>query len=153
MIRKIIKIILLLIWLIVIFCFSSDSGVDSTDKSDGIIISTIEFIKGNELTSKEKEMYIDKLVTPVRKGAHFIEYFVLGILVYSLFSEFFSNKKLILYSIGFCFLYAFSDEFHQLFVVGRSAKIFDVIIDTIGSFTSIFIFNIIKNRLYNKNVI
>ena len=153
MVRKIIKFILLLIWLIVIFCFSSDSGFDSTNKSDGFIISTIEFIKGSELTSLEKEMYIDKLVTPVRKGAHFIEYFVLGILVYSLFSEFFYNKKLIIYSIILCFLYACSDEFHQLFVAGRSAKFLDVIIDTLGSFTGIFIFDVIKNKIYRKSML
>lgn len=153
MIRKIIKTILLLIWLIVIFCFSSDNGIDSTNKSDGFIINTIEFIKGSELTTKEKEIYIDKLVTPVRKGAHFTEYFILGILVYSLFSEFFSKKQLIIYSIIFCFLYACSDEIHQLFVVGRSAKFLDVIIDTLGSFTGIFIFDFIKNKIYKENVL
>ncbi|MBQ3466792.1 MAG: VanZ family protein, partial [Oscillospiraceae bacterium] len=32
----------------------------------------------------------------------------------------------------FCFLYACSDEFHQLFVPGRAGMFSDVLIDTVG---------------------
>ena len=42
------------------------------------------------------------------------------------------NKKLILITIFISILYAFSDEFHQYFVPGRSSTISDVLIDTTG---------------------
>ena len=44
------------------------------------------------------------------------------------------NTKLVLLSLLICFLYACSDEIHQLFIVGRSGNAYDVLIDTIGSF-------------------
>ena len=43
-----------------------------------------------------------------------------------------SYKKIIVYSFIFCFLYACSDEVHQLYVPGRSGNIKDVFIDSIG---------------------
>ena len=42
----------------------------------------------------------------------------------------------------FCFLYACSDEVHQLFVPGRSGNIIDVGIDSIGSYFGILFFYI-----------
>ena len=44
----------------------------------------------------------------------------------------------------FCFIYACTDEFHQLFVMGRSCEIRDVLIDTLGSFVGILIYYKIK---------
>lgn len=44
------------------------------------------------------------------------------------------------------FLYATSDEFHQLFVPGRSAGIFDIIIDTTG-----ILFAVVIYLKYEKN--
>ena len=53
-----------------------------------------------------------------------------------------TNKFII--SIGIGFLYACSDEFHQLFVPGRTAKFTDVLIDTSGVIVgSILIFIVI----------
>lgn len=42
--------------------------------------------------------------------------------------------KLILYTVVFGILYGTSDEFHQLFVAGRDASLFDLFLDTAGSF-------------------
>ena len=36
-----------------------------------------------------------------------------------------------------CLLYASSDEFHQIFVSGRTASVKDVLIDTCGSIVGI----------------
>ena len=44
----------------------------------------------------------------------------------------------------FCFIYACTDEFHQLFVMGRSCEMRDVLIDTLGSFVGILIYYKIK---------
>ena len=57
-----------------------------------------------------------------------------------------------LYSIIFCFLYACSDEIHQMFLDGRTAKIMDVCIDTCGSMIGnmiCFVIDRIKNK-YKK---
>ena len=43
-------------------------------------------------------------------------------------------------------LYAISDEVHQLFTDGRSFKVYDIIIDTLGSTTSITISNLINRK-------
>lgn len=154
MIKKLVKITLLLIWLIIIFCFSSDTGIDSTNKSDSFIIHSIEFIKGNTLTTKEKKIYIDRLVIIIRKGAHFTIYFILGILVFSLLKEYRTvDLKTLLITISICFLYACSDEFHQLFVSGRSARIFDIFIDTLGSISSSFIYLFITNFNQKKGLL
>ena len=63
-----------------------------------------------------------------------------------------NNKKLILYSMLICFLYACTDEFHQLFVYGRSAEIKDVLIDSFGSLTSILLCNFIYLKSKIKKV-
>jgi VanZ family protein len=56
------------------------------------------------------------------------------------------NKKYILYSLLICLIYSISDEVHQIFVPGRSGEVFDVLIDTLGSFIGINILYKIKSR-------
>ena len=48
MLRKIIKIVLLIIWMGVIFGFSSDSGVESKKKSTDVIVKTHEVLTQKE---------------------------------------------------------------------------------------------------------
>ena len=40
-----------------------------------------------------------------------------------------------------CFLYAVSDEIHQMFSIERGPGVIDVLIDTLGSLASIIILN------------
>ena len=63
----------------------------------------------------------------------FTIYFLLGVFVLSLLKEYKNlSIKLIFISTFLVFLYACSDEVHQLFVVGRSGEIFDVLLDSFG---------------------
>ena len=90
---------------------------------------------------------LSTLIFLVRKTAHFTEYAILG-------SLFFLNlrntplgliKHPLATSILFSFLYACTDEIHQIFVPGRSAQFRDVLIDTLGaSFGAIITYLIIK---------
>lgn len=148
--KKIIKLILVVLWMGVIFTFSSDNADTSTSKSDGVIISIYKtFHKGN-LTNKEKQEVIDKYVFPVRKIAHFTEYLILGLLLINYISEYKKLElKYLLVCIILCMLYAISDEIHQIFISGRTAKILDVFIDTLGSSTGIFLYKIVKVKLFN----
>lgn len=134
MIRKVIKIILVLSWMMMIFLLSNEEAVQSSKKSDGLIIRSVELFTGKSLSVQEKEKVLKYLVFPVRKCAHLSLYLILGILVISLLREYMViNAKLVLLSLLICFLYACSDEIHQLFVPGRSGEVRDVLIDTLGA--------------------
>lgn len=148
--KKIIKLILIVLWMGVIFTFSSDNADKSTSKSDGFIINIYKTFHKVELTKKEQQKVIDKYVFPVRKLAHFTEYLILGLLVISFISEFKTLEiKYLLISIFICMLYAVSDEIHQIFINGRTAKLLDVFIDTLGSATGVLIYRFIKVKLIN----
>ena len=149
MYKKIIKFILILLCMFIIFIFSNDNGDKSTKKSDMVIVSTTRFFLGDKLSNKEYQQYIDLFVVPVRKSAHFFIYLVLGMLVISFIKEFRTIDYLSLFmAILICFLYACSDEIHQLFIPGRSGEIGDIFIDTLGSILGIVIYFVCYNRKY-----
>lgn len=86
----------------------------------------------------------------IRKCAHFTEYFILTLLMYSLLKEYIiEEKKRYIISIIFCIIYATIDEFHQLFVLGRTASIRDCIIDSLGG-TLYLLIN--KFSSFKKNI-
>ena len=148
---KIVNLILLVFWMMFIFSLSNDNGVVSTKKSDGFIIKMVETISHKRLSDSEKEKWTTYLVVPVRKGAHLFVYLILGLLVYSLITEFISNSyKSLLLSIGISLLYACSDEIHQLFVSGRSGQVSDIILDVFGSLLGVLVFKFIfeRKRIY-----
>ena len=148
--KKIIKLILVLLVMITIFIFSNDSRKASSNKSDSLISRTVEIILNRKLTNKEKEIYISKYVVIVRKTAHFTLYFLLGLFYISFLKEFnLDNKKLLIYTIIFVFIYACSDEVHQIFV-GRSGEVLDVLLDTLGGTTSSLIYTKIRRKKYEQ---
>ena len=127
----------LLVWMGVIFYFSHQSGDASMQLSDGILDSFESFFQN--FFDYHTLSYI------VRKIAHFTEYFILGLLVYHLVKQYrFVSKTEIIWMILFCVIYAMSDEFHQVFIGGRSPKVFDVIIDSLGSSLSILLFRLFQ---------
>lgn len=155
---KCIKLILIIICMGIIFYFSSDNAVESTKKSDNVIIRVSNFFSSTSLTAREQQIIIQKLVVPVRKGAHFLIYLILGGLIVSFLDEFsISERKMILLAVFLSFLYACSDEIHQMFVPGRSGQISDVLLDTVGSIVGIYVYLVIikifgnnKNRLLKE---
>lgn len=115
-----ISLLLVILWMIFIFVMSSFDATSSSNQSNFIvdIITSIINIKDTELLS---------LI--IRKLAHFIEYFILGILVINFITRY--DKKIII-AILLCIIYATSDEIHQIFVPGRSCQITDIMIDSLG---------------------
>ncbi len=150
MISKILKASLILFWMILIFLFSMDTGIESSKKSDGFVIRMSELVLRRNLTEKEKNTYIEKYQVYVRKIAHFSIYFCLGFSTIWFLSDFHPlQRKDILMATMFVFLYACSDEIHQLFVSGRSGEIIDVLIDTIGGLIGsciLYFFHTIKTK-------
>ena len=128
-----------ILWMIVIFCFSHQSASQSSDLSSGILGYIIDVIK-NSLNIAINE---DLLHTVIRKGAHFTEYFILAVLV--MFGLKRNNvSKPVMKCILICSFYAMTDEFHQLFVAGRSGRVFDVMVDTSGAALGTFIYSKVK---------
>lgn len=150
---RIILIVLIMLNCFMIFNFSSEKSEDSDITSGRVINRIIEvnpFTKNLEEIKKEKIREV--MVYPIRKSAHFTIYLCLGILVF-LFCETFNieNYKKILASLMFSFIYACTDEIHQLFVPGRSGEIGDVFIDTSGALLGIMIVYTIYKILKRKN--
>ncbi len=149
---KKVNVVLLVLWMIVIFAFSNDSGSASSDKSDGIastIVSFISNISHHDYSDTEFEQIIDNCIFIVRKSAHFLEYFILGILTLKVLKDYKDlTVNWILLALLFCFLYASTDEIHQLFVPGRSGRLTDVIIDTLGSLCGIISYWIIYLKFH-----
>ncbi len=153
---RIILIILLIITFFYIFNFSSQDSEKSGNLSRTITVSVTKNIKKiQELDYNKKNDVLNTIEKVIRKLAHFSEYTFLGILLMSLMSTY--NLKQInkfVLSIGIGFLYACSDEFHQLFVPGRTAKFTDVLIDTSGVIAGsilIFIAILIIKKIIVKN--
>ena len=142
--KKILAWILFLLWLVVIFFFSSQNGQSSSDLSNGLLNFLEEFTR-LPLTNEFFSFLIRKL-------AHFTEYLILGILSCNLVKQYRSlNKMEYLAILLFCITYAISDEVHQMFVNGRSPQVFDVFVDSLGSSVGIFLIYIMTKVKKNKN--
>lgn len=106
-----------------IFLMSQTNGNDSSSQSNFIVDIIIKIINIDH----------DTLSLIVRKCAHFTEYTILAFLIYyGLAKNQVNNKSILLYTVLITFAYACSDEFHQLFINGRSGQFKDVLIDTSG---------------------
>ena len=138
--KKIIKTLLFVSWLILIYLLSAETGDQSGSLSDGILLSIAKLLK-----ISDTKAFVDTFGFFIRKLAHFSEYFILCILTYECFKEY-NCPKLIVVSVLFCVLYASFDEFHQLFVDGRCGQLSDVIIDSSGSIVSCFLWRLVKKK-------
>ena len=151
--KKTISIISLILWMIVIFSFSSANANKSTGTSDKVITTMIEIkdkITDQETPISEKEIIVKNSSFYVRKIAHITEYLILGILMFNALKQF--NILNIYYAFILCVLYSCTDEFHQLFINGRSGSFRDVLIDTIGILLGTYLYKIlvIKKKKVNK---
>lgn len=139
--KRVLFLILLAIAFYVIYNFSAQNG----ETSGSLSLKVTEFIV--KVISKVKNMdevvklhYIEKLHPIIRKLAHFSVYTVVGFSIMGFMCTFdIKNiiKVIISFSVGVT--YAISDEIHQYFIPGRSARVFDVCIDSLGVLTGIFI--------------
>jgi hypothetical protein len=83
----------------------------------------------------------------VRKSAHFIIYFLLGMSVANLDRR----RESIPAAIGICGFYATIDEFHQSWNPERSGQVSDILLDTTASILGILTFHLLLT-LHRKNV-
>lgn len=109
-----------------IFAFSADTAVASNAKSS--FLCDVLYPLFASLFS------LDTFTFLIRKAAHFSIYALLGICVCNAcLADARLRRRAIWIAVGVCFLYACSDELHQLFSDGRSGQFRDVLLDTAGA--------------------
>ena len=129
--------VLLAGWMIVIFQFSAQPAVKSSKMSGTVAYGVV--IKCNELfdlgfAEEDLQRYTINIEHLVRKAAHMAEYAVCGNLMFACMAGYWKRSgKLYLAALAATFLYAATDEFHQLYVAGRAGQFGDVCIDTAGA--------------------
>ncbi len=82
---------------------------------------------------------------------HFGAYFIMGILAWRFFKDYFEKPvTTIVISLFFCSLYGLSDEWHQSYVPGREADALDWFADTLGASIALLAIQLIKKRADNE---
>lgn len=131
------KVLAVVFWILsgvcmgLIFWFSSREAGQSAHQSE-IILKIVRAIFGENAFSD----YI------IRKAAHFCEFALLAFL-FNFALLYTTGKKHIPLGIALTSLYAASDEFHQLFVLGRSCQANDWLLDTCGGAAGAIFFIVI----------
>ena len=147
---------MVVVWMVVIFCFSAQSGRESSALSNEVaekiaegsvkvksvavvkrtngVVKSGEVAKRSENIKREKVIVKRKFYRKTREFAHCVLYFVLGILFFfALKQHGVCSWKVFLWTIVFCVLYSITDEWHQSFVPGRGPEVNDALRDLIGS--------------------
>jgi VanZ family protein len=132
-------IIPILVWMSLIFYFSSQPATESSVLSGGITAYIYKFLN---LVGLAKYVSITMLHHIIRKCAHLTIYFILGVLVdraVALKTVKSRGSYRVVIAFSICVFYASTDEFHQLFVSGRGSQLKDVFIDSAGALAGIII--------------
>lgn len=125
-----------IILMIIIFNFSNQTGTESSGLSSQIVLWIQTYL----------HIPITEFI--VRKAAHMSEYALLTLsFIYGFYKSNLSFHKIYLFSLLGAFLYACSDELHQLFIGGRAGQFRDVCIDTSGAIIAVILFYIIYNYI------
>ena len=130
--------LLVVLWMTVIFCFTAQNGDESGNLSSGVThlvmtaLNQLFQLGWNEVQLLEMVALWDY---PIRKLAHMTEFGILSVLMFHAIKNYKfvdSIKKRYLFAWLGAVAYAVTDEFHQLFVPGRSGNLFDVCVDATG---------------------
>lgn len=150
---RVIAFVPMLIMMMVIWGFSSNNGEKSSEQSMGVVGRVILFVENltnTSLTEEERQVWEERIHTPIRKMAHMTEYLIFALTTTIPFLLYGKSKKWIsIFGILFCIGYACIDETHQLFVPERSGKITDVLVDSIGILFGVMLFRLLYS-VYNK---
>lgn len=118
-----------IIWMVFIFVMSHTVGTVSSQQSNFIADIIIQYLK----------IDYSFLTFIIRKIAHMSEYAILLLLLYFGITKIYTYKYSLFISLFITFIYACSDEIHQLFIPGRSGQFTDVLIDTSGALIMLLI--------------
>lgn len=147
-----------LLWCMVIFCFSAQDATASTAVSDGVLHKIAEICTAwipADAAEIDSENHAS-MAFLIRKIAHFTLYFILGIFsAATMFSFTAKHHRSLLAgwftAWSFCIFYASTDEFHQLFVPGRTGRFLDIGIDSLGALLSSLLLLFFVQRSVHRN--
>ena len=132
----------LILWMAAIFFASTDEL--SGSKTSLVIEPFLRWFFPH-ITSHRVEL----IHLLVRKGAHFSEYAILGLLAARAFStsnHSFLRLRWFVASLVLVSIYALSDEYHQSFVPSRTASVYDSMIDIAGGLTVLVLLTVGRKR-------
>lgn len=141
-IGKILLPVLTVFWMMVIFWFSAAPALESSEMSYtvGIQIGKAAVTDFDAWSIEKQNAFAEKIEYPIRKTAHATEYAILGMLVLGTAHVYgICGKTARRYAWIWATIYAATDEFHQLFVPGRSGQVRDVVLDSAGAAVGILI--------------
>ncbi len=125
------------IWMALIFAFSHQKAEQSGEVSGTITYRMAEGVSevfGLNWREEALTEHAEEWQHPVRKAAHMTEYAVLAcILLGNLLQYPGLRNRAYLWAWMGAAAYAATDEFHQLFIEGRSGELKDVCIDSTGA--------------------
>ncbi len=140
--------IIIIVWMTVIFAFSAQPAVQSSQTSGGVAYRIAEWENGffrQQKTEAELSAQAESMQLFIRKGAHMGEYALLAFLLCLHLCYYpISKKQLVILALGITAGYAAADEFHQLFVPGRAGRLSDVCIDSLGGILGILFSRIVR---------
>lgn len=141
---------LTILWMILIFMFSAKDADHSHQDSLGVgkMIGRILYSDFENWSDTDQELFVSKIEYPIRKCAHASEYAVLGVLLFNTLRYYGVLRYLFMLAWTGATLYACTDEFHQLFVQGRSGQVMDVMIDSMGALFGIVVIKLIL-KIFN----
>lgn len=126
--------------MIVIFLFSAKTAEQSSNTSGSFAEKVLTLVVPgfSDFSEVQQKQAVDSIQFIVRKGAHFAVYFALGTLcLFAMNTYDVTAKQKVVTALSISFVYAVSDEIHQLFVPGRAGQIRDVLIDFAGAVTGV----------------
>ena len=154
--RFIISWILVILWMFNIYYLSSmDSELSNTKSKDTIntVVESSVVITNKDISKDNLNSIVNGLNKPLRKCMHSFVFFVLVILFINAFNNSnIGNYKCYLLSILLSFIYACFDEFHQLYVTGRTCQFMDIGIDMIGVLIGVLVFYIYGLLVKVRNI-
>ena len=136
------------VWICIIFSFSLQPAEDSSQLSSGLGAWLMEHVLSRMFDTLTTEQ-LDFFHYFIRKCAHFTEFFILGVLMYSTLKKW-SVVRRGRIGLLLCMLVATMDETLQLFVEGRSGQVTDMLLDSSGSFSGICMILILNKLLARR---
>jgi VanZ family protein len=147
--KSIILWMVVVLWMVLIYRFSAQVADESNKLSTGVTEIVIETV---EKIAPEFDFDTEALNGIIRKNAHFLMYFLLGIFVFSAIGSNVPLRQRFVAALLICSLYAATDEVHQMFVPGRGPAVMDVFIDSSGTCMGILVYLAVGN-IFFKNIV
>ncbi len=141
--KRIILLIAIIFWCGLIFNLSSQEATNSSILSGGVL-SKILNIFGHDLSEYEHSVVMFMQLM-IRKSAHMFLYCVLAVLIKLELMEYNISTTSVL-AVLLTMSYAITDEIHQNFVLGRTGKVSDVLVDTVGALIGVGLMWLYRRR-------